>query len=409
MSRAPVIAATVLAFVVPVMTVVMSARAGATGPVAAAAAAPSPFIDTVAGVYKQPRRLSLVEGGAYDAENVLEIVKVRRDRAYVRTQLYFNNGHQCALNGLASVLGDNLVLKQIDDPSGDVCELMLSVEGGRIVFHDRDNMCMMHNCGMRGSFEGTNFALSSRRAIRYMKRLLASREYRAALRSGTPSGSPPAWRVDPMHVDASLPRYPRLIAFPNARVRQKVNAHLAAAEKQAREDRAGCFGLIRDAGRRPSDANFRMVIDVRYLSSRYLSMEIRRSYDCAGPYPTDNMPEPLTFDLTTGDHMDWFVTFTPGFFPDDGDGAAPVSMFSLYRARYAKEGGRGAPECRRVVAEQLGNLHLRLDARKGLVAQPEFPHALAVCADEIVFTPAEIARHVQDAKFLADLRATIGK
>jgi hypothetical protein len=306
------------------------------------------------------------------------------------------------------VLGDNLILRQVDDPSGDVCELMLSVEGGRrIVFHDKDNMCMAHNCGMRGSFEGTHFALSSRRTIRYMQRLLASREYRAALVSEVIEPPPPAVKVEPLHFDGSLPRYPRLIAFPDARVRQKVNAALAAAEKSAREDRDGCFDLIRDAGRRPSDANFRVVIDVRYLSGRYLSLAVHRSYDCAGPYPTDNMPEPMTFDLTAGEAPDWDKIFKPGFLPDGSGSETAPGLHRLYQARYAKVGGGADPECKRVVAEGPGSLLLRLDAQKGLAVQPDYPHVMAACADELFFTPDEIAPYVADAKFLADLRATV--
>ncbi len=235
-----------------------------------------------------------------------------------------------------------------------------------------------------------------------------------ASRDGGPTIAPAApaaaaVRVAPMHVDASPPAYPRLIAFPNAAVRAKVNAALAAAEKTAREDRQGCIDLVRDAGRPARDAIWRLTVDVRYLTGRYLSLEIRNSYDCAGPYPTDDAPMPMTFDLTTGEPLDWRKVFKPNPAPDESGLELPSVLYRLYKQRYAKEGGRADPECKRVVQENLSMLVLRLDERRGLLVQPDFPHALAACADEIAFSPDQIAPYVSDAKFLADLRATVIK
>jgi hypothetical protein len=233
-----------------------------------------------------------------------------------------------------------------------------------------------------------------------------------------------------MHSEGSRIRYPRLTAFPNAAVRARVNAIFAAREKQAHEDRAGCFDLIRDAGRRPSDANFSVTIDVRYVSLRFISMDIRRSYDCAGPYPNDGIPEPLTLDLRTGSEIDWNRIFKPGVLPDDSGAERTPRLLALYKARYAESGGKAHPECRRVVDENLGNVFLWIEtapqvlARSGnptttaprdprtrlpwgLVVVPDFPHALQACADEIVLPKFQFGDLVADPEFLTDVKATM--
>jgi hypothetical protein len=223
------------------------------------------------------------------------------------------------------------------------------------------------------------------------------------------ANSEAAIAVQPMHSEGSLIRYPRLNGLADAAVQAKVNAIFAAREKQAQEDRDACFDLVRDAGETPTDANFFVKIDVRYVSARYVSLEIRRSYSCAGPYPNDDVPEPLTIDLIAGAEVNWHKIFKtgPGSYNIAKDSSEPLS--EAYAARYAIEGGRGAPECKGVIERGFGNMFIRLDARRGVMMQPDLPHVAAVCADEIAFSPDQIAPLVRDARFLADLRATVRK
>ena len=137
-------------------------------------------LDSIAGVYKHRFENSNVEGGKYQSEDVLEIVKVRPDQAYIRAHLEFYNGHQCAVHGIANVEGDALVYRtrRYND---QMCVLKLRRTGDRVVFGDKNSACHDEFCGMRGMFDGQGFPLSSRRPIRYMKRLVSSREYGEAL------------------------------------------------------------------------------------------------------------------------------------------------------------------------------------------------------------------------------------
>ena len=380
-----------------------------------ALAADALSVDSIAGVYKVSHTLTAVDAPSYTAEDVLEIVKVSPQRAYIRTRLYFTNGHQCSLLGVANLRGNMLTYSTRDDPTGDVCELSLRVENGRVVFHDKDNKCMQHNCGMRGSFEGIGFPLSSRREIRYLPRLLASREYKGALAvAGSTSAAPPAATgapaVTPMHVKAPSLAFPRLSGLPNNAVQNKINAALAARETKARQDRKECIDEMRGSGPPGVPGDFHIVLDVTYVSARYVSLDIHNTYDCGGAYPTDDAPDPVTYDLTTGEEVKWANVFKPGFLLDDADiGSADATsrLFEMYAARYAKEGGRADPGCRKAVRDTPSSMMLWLDARKGLVVQPDYPHVMAACADQIAFTPAQLAPYIRDPKFLADLQATV--
>jgi hypothetical protein len=137
-------------------------------------------IDDIAGVYKHQFKEGMVDGPDYMAEDVLEIVKLSSSQAYIRTRLMFYNGHICAIYGIAKVDGDALVYRASQD-GGEKCVLTLRRAGDRIVFSDNDLACKRVYCGSRGEFDAKEFAVSNRRPIRYMKRLLASREYGEAI------------------------------------------------------------------------------------------------------------------------------------------------------------------------------------------------------------------------------------
>jgi hypothetical protein len=368
--------------------------------VAAAPAVTPVAIDSVTGVYKYRFDNGLADGTAYKSENVLEIVKVSPRQAYVRAYLEFFNGHTCDFSGVAELENGVLVYRPHENLGHDKCELTLQRKSDRIVFGDKNFACKSLYCGARGSFNDESFSMSSRRPIRYMPRLLASREYTAALAEHNKDAPPPnnAVKVEPMHFDGSVPHYPRLVAFPDATVRAKVNALLVGAEAHDRKDRSDCLSDLRNSKLQDPEP-YNVSIDVTYVTSRYISMQIRRSYNCGGPYPNNGVPDPRTIDLATATDVNWKRIFKPGFLEGDGQLAA------LYRKRYPSVHGKDA-DCASAVNEQPLTFSLHLDKKQGLVVEPDFPHAIQACGDEIGFSPADIAPYVQDAGFLADLKST---
>lgn len=140
-------------------------------------------LDTVAGVYKNRHDIAVYsEGNArIKVEDVVEIVKIAPDKAYVRAGLYFTNGHECNLADIMRVEGYSLVLRT-KTIGGENCELRLNAGGGKLVFGDKDGICRTELCGVRGMLDGYSLDLNKRRPIRYMARLLKSEEYREAIK-----------------------------------------------------------------------------------------------------------------------------------------------------------------------------------------------------------------------------------
>ena len=135
----------------------------------------------VAGVYKFSFKNATVDGGPYRSEDILEIVRRSPSLAYFRFHMEFYNGHICAAEGIAEARGQSLVYDIHRDWEGKVCKLTLRVAPDKIVFSDPDGVCRMSFCGARGVLQGESFARPTRRPIRYMNRLLASRQFAAAV------------------------------------------------------------------------------------------------------------------------------------------------------------------------------------------------------------------------------------
>jgi hypothetical protein len=220
----------------------------------------------------------------------------------------------------------------------------------------------------------------------------------------------PAVTAAPMHSSGQNPVYPRLTKFPDANIMAKVNALLAAQEKADRSARADCLSQLKDAGEKSDADSYSAHIAVTYLSLHYLSVNVVTSYDCGGPYPTNGAEAPMTFDLVTGSAIDWSKIFKPGFLPPDNadETVPPSALTKLYRARYRN--GPDDADCRSAIADQdpfADPPAIWLDSKHGLVVEPDFPHAIAACADEMALSPAELAPSLSSLPLLSDLRTMV--
>ena len=139
-------------------------------------------IDKIAGVYKKQFKNGNISGDKYDSEDILEIVKVSPKTAYIRTHLEFFNGHVCNIQGVADVEDGALVYHGPDNIQGKPCQLSVRLVRGRVTLDDKEGHCAIGTCGNRGMYNGTTFDLKRKRPIRYMKILLKSEEYKAAVK-----------------------------------------------------------------------------------------------------------------------------------------------------------------------------------------------------------------------------------
>ena len=140
------------------------------------------FLSRVAGVYKERFRNGFVNGESYESEDILEVVPVSNDAAYVRMDLEFFNGHSGEIFGVATYGNDSLVYDN-GAPGERRCVVEYAWTGDKVVTradYERTPGCLSYH-GARGSLDGAKFSVSGKRAIRYMERLRNSREFASAM------------------------------------------------------------------------------------------------------------------------------------------------------------------------------------------------------------------------------------
>jgi hypothetical protein len=216
----------------------------------------------------------------------------------------------------------------------------------------------------------------------------------------------------PMHSIGAKAVYPRLSGLPDAKAMARVNALLATKEKEDRGAYADCLSQLKDMKMTPDKDSYSEEVWVRYLSSRFISVDVSTSSYCGGAYPNNGIETPVTFDLVSGTQIDWANMFKPGFLPAENAGEhVPASLLTkIYRARYSKS--KDDADCRQAINEQdpfESAPIVWLDVRGGVVFQPDFPHVIAACGTPLTLSPAEVAPYLKNADLGTDLKATVRK
>lgn len=150
-----------------------------------------PLIQTLAGRYSKHLLNGMMDGERYWSDDVVEVVPLRDEAAFVRVALQFANGHGCDLSGVAKVEHDQLVYRESPLPGYSLpvpgswevehpCVLRLSRVGAKLQLDDGEGSCHGWHCGMRGTLTWA-LPFSSRRPITYMPLIKVSRQYQDAL------------------------------------------------------------------------------------------------------------------------------------------------------------------------------------------------------------------------------------
>jgi hypothetical protein len=156
---------------------------------------PAEAMKQMEGVYKHRFKNGIITPGKapmeadepYESEDIVEIVPHDATHVYVRAELQFYNGHSCSVAGMAGFENGKFVYHDPEPPiaSEPACVLTLVQNKDTVTLTDRlapegAATCSMH-CGARGSLSNYVMPKSTRRPIRYLKRLVASREYKKAV------------------------------------------------------------------------------------------------------------------------------------------------------------------------------------------------------------------------------------
>lgn len=191
--------------------------------------------------------------------------------------------------------------------------------------------------------------------------------------------------------------------FPDAAIRAAVNSLLAGKEKEDRDNYADCLAQIKEQKQKPDAESWNNDITVAYLSAHYMTVNVVQSYYCAGAYPTNGAEAPINIDLKTGREIDWTTMFKPGFL---SDGEKAGALTKLYLARYSKK--KDDAECLGAVKESdpSGSAIFWLDAKQGLIFQPDYPHVMAACGLPMALSSADLAPYLKDTALLAELKAS---
>ncbi|MEO8870088.1 MAG: hypothetical protein ABI357_04585 [Granulicella sp.] len=198
----------------------------------------------------------------------------------------------------------------------------------------------------------------------------------------------------PMHSKTPRQLFPRVKGLPDAAAQGRANKILAGREREDAMSRRDC---LREANASIKDLDtYNEQINVRYLSSIFLSVEVRVSNADCGAYPNANVPSPITLDLTTGREVNWERFFVSGFLPPDMGGRSRLGRLYLRRS-----GLRADDECRTAVEES--DYVIWLDSKKhALMVEPDLPHVIRVCAVTIAIPFSEVAPFVVDKSVKLD-------
>jgi hypothetical protein len=212
---------------------------------------------------------------------------------------------------------------------------------------------------------------------------------------GGREAAPPAGGGDvrPRTVAGRGVGYPRLVDWPDAPAAAGANAVLARRERAEREEARECLAQLRAAGRAADDASYWQDVRVAYQSPRLVSVAVRVSHYCGGPYPTNGEARPVTIDLAAGDTVVWRGQWlAPAALPDDAPAFGATPLGRAYLARW-----RRLPAADTACAEPLAGAtaapHLWLADSAGqrrLVVEPSLPHVAAACAEAIPLTAADL-------------------
>jgi hypothetical protein len=153
------------------------------GTASAASIGGRPDLDRLTGVYKHRAAPGFDQKSGRAGADILEIVKLSDHTAYLRVHTE-DGEHICGLHGVADITPDALVYTGVRD-DGPSCTLKLRSSRDGVVLDDVGGSCSRWNCGVGadlGTGDRVNFKFAERRQIRYLPRILYSREYAEAVK-----------------------------------------------------------------------------------------------------------------------------------------------------------------------------------------------------------------------------------
>jgi hypothetical protein len=190
----------------------------------------------------------------------------------------------------------------------------------------------------------------------------------------------------------SMPR----ITSPATAATAKINTDLAKVDSawmaEARDCRETAGGAEVDLGR---DYAMKM------RGPAYFALEISDEEFCGGAHPSTTLT-PITYDLATGERIDWLKVFPasarvkrsfeadPGEPPVDEFRSPVLHALYLKKARAARSAADWK-DCAEALQDPELDFQMVPDAEQGaLEITPDLPHAVMACGDSVALSPADM-------------------
>lgn len=173
-------------------------------------------------------------------------------------------------------------------------------------------------------------------------------------------------------------QFPRLTVYKDVSTMKRVNAQINEVTKEFACESHG------------KNDWYKVVSRVEYAAQDILSIYASANYYCGGSYPTNDANLSLTFDLRTGEKVEFTVLFKN--YEADKDRILRV-IFAKQLARTEKLLAAGKKSDENSTCEEdpdLFTLEHLWDttyaynfSEKGIVVQPQWPHVVGACAERV--------------------------
>ena len=135
---------------------------------------------------------------------------------------------------------------------------------------------------------------------------------------------------------------------------------------------------------------------VAHAGDDVLSVSVHSSYDCGGPYPTNDANQSVTYDLTTGAAVPFATLFRD--YAADRDAIVGVLQTTLFSA--AAEVDSACADL--LTPEALASTSFAYAlSDAGLLVQPEFAHVVEACAVESTIPYGSLRAYAAEGGVLA--------
>jgi len=215
--------------------------------------------------------------------------------------------------------------------------------------------------------------------------------------SASAANAPPTLHKAP-NLAKNAEAFPTLVGATPAIAR--INRTLQAANAKQRDDMKDCR---RDA---PQDGYWwEQSVDAPLIGAYFLSLWVHGNLSCGGAHP-NFVDQALTFDLTTGEPVDWRRLLPVSLRGAPGDAIGSPGLTALFVEQSTKE-GVGA-DCQEAFGEQQMNFAFWPDAKaKGLAMRAAnlLHWAEGPCSGPVTIPVATLKRLGFDNQLVADIEA----